>query len=63
MPNEDAELLAMQPEAHPLRLYRARERLTQEQLAGLTGVEGVTIDRWEAGKRRINRYQLPKSRS
>lgn len=40
---------------HPLKAYRARERLTQQGLADLVGVERTTVARWETGARKIDR--------
>ena len=43
----------MSMDAHPLREFRDREKLSQGQLAELLGVSRVSVTRWE------NRTRLP----
>lgn len=37
---------------HPLRAYRERNNLSQEQLGSLLRRDRITIHRWETGKRK-----------
>jgi transcriptional regulator with XRE-family HTH domain len=41
----------MVKEKHPLRAYRESRGLSQEALAAELGVTGMTIYRWEKGRR------------
>lgn len=45
---------------HPLRRYREKEGLSQEALAERLGVTGMTVYRWEAGKRLPREKHWPK---
>ena len=45
---------------HPLKSYRKRKRLTQDQLSKRLGVARVTLARWETGARNIDDDLLPK---
>jgi transcriptional regulator with XRE-family HTH domain len=42
----------------PLRAYREREDITQQQLAELLGVSKAAVSRWESGARKINEHLL-----
>ena len=49
----------MEEDVHPLRAFRKRENLSQEQLAGLLGVDRATVNRWERGHRKPDLDMLP----
>lgn len=44
---------------HPLYRYRKERGQTQEQLAHDLGVTGVTVSRWETGRRSVDRDLVP----
>lgn len=41
---------------HPLRAFRDRRKLTQDELARLLGVATMTVSRWERGRMPWKRY-------
>jgi transcriptional regulator with XRE-family HTH domain len=44
---------------HPLKRYRERRQLSQDELAKLLGVTKATISRWESGLRAPRRRDIP----
>jgi transcriptional regulator with XRE-family HTH domain len=44
---------------HPLRAYRERQRLSQQELADRLDVDKSTVWRWETGKRKIDEEKIP----
>jgi transcriptional regulator with XRE-family HTH domain len=45
---------------HPLKTFREREGLTQDQLAKLVGVTRETVTRWENRTRQPDEDKLPR---
>jgi transcriptional regulator with XRE-family HTH domain len=43
----------------PLKAFRQKNSLSQNQLAAMLGVDRVTIARWETGRRKIGAERLP----
>lgn len=47
--------------SHPLKAYREAHtpKLSQAALAAMLGVARLTVLRWEAGQRKIEKWKLP----